>query len=177
MTRSARRYTRDVEPRSLRFSSWVLDPASGKLTRDGAAVPLQAQPAQLLALLVERAGSTVTREDIRARLWPDTVVAYDQSINYAIRQIRIALGPDERLIQTVARRGYRFTGTLSPAGAAYRRVRIWTAVPAIVVAGLCGFGAGVVARDGKVGQFVYVHLVHPDRCPYVRFLIPIHRNS
>ena len=171
------RYTHEVQPRSLRFASCVLDPTSGTLTRDGTEVPLQAQPAQLLALLLERAGATVTREDIRTRLWPDTVVAYDQSINYAIHQIRIALGPDGRLIQTVARRGYRFTGTLSPPGAASRRVRAWAAVAAIVVAGLTGFGAGVVARDGTVGQFVYVHLVHPDRCPYVRLLIPVHRNS
>jgi len=156
----------------------VLDPTSGKLTRHGAVVRLQTQPAQLLALLVERAGATVTREEIRTRLWPDTVVAYDQSINYAIRQIRIALGPDGRLIQTVARRGYRFTGTRSSSpAAANRRVRGWAAGAAIVVAGLAGFGAGVVARDGTVGQFVYVHLVHPDRCPYVRLLIPLHRNS
>ena len=134
----------------------------------------------MLTLLVERAGTVVTREAIRARLWPDTVIEYDQSINYAIRQIRIALGQDGPLIQTVARHGYRFIGTVTDRDAAPRD-RAWAptaAVAAIVAVGFAtGFGAGVVARDGKTGRFVYEHLVHPDRCPYLRFLIPTHRNS
>jgi DNA-binding winged helix-turn-helix (wHTH) protein len=168
-----------VTDRSLRFLSWTLEPRNGTLRRDGMPVPLQAQPAQLLTLLVQRAGTTVTRDEIRAQLWPDTVVEYDQSINYAIRQIRMALGPDAGLIQTVARRGYRFTGTVSDVrGGAFANVRLWLAAAAIVIVGFgSGFGTGVVARQGRVGQFVYDHLVHPDRCPYMQFLFPAHRNS
>jgi len=168
------------------FADWTLDDATGTLARDGTAVALQHQPAQLLALLLERAGTIVTRDDIQARLWPDTVIEYDQSINYAIRQIRVALGADGALVQTIARRGYRFTGAVArttdgaPEAATRggRRVSWWAAgalIAACVFAS--GFGAGVVSRDGKVGRFVYVHLVHPDRCPYMRFLFPAHRNS
>jgi len=84
------------------------------LTRDGRSVPLQEQLLELLMLLVERADALVTRDDIRARLWPDVVIDYDMGINYAIRQVRLALGPDRRLLQTVPRRGYRLIGPVVP---------------------------------------------------------------
>jgi DNA-binding winged helix-turn-helix (wHTH) protein len=164
---------------AFRFSSWTLDPATSTLARDGVPVGLQHQPAQLLALLVERAGTIVTREDIQARLWPDTVVEYDQSINYAIRQIRIALGTDSRFIQTVARRGYRFIGSVAQEiPSRRRRVPAWAAAAATVLAAFAsGFGAGVVSRDAQVGRFVSAHLMHPDRCPYLRLFFAPQRNS
>src|SRR5438067_13694758 len=101
-------------PLGLRFGAHVLDPRSRTLTREGRSVPLQEQPLELLMLLVERADTLVTRDDIRARLWPDVVIDYDMGINYAVRQIRLALGPDRRLLQTVPRRGYRLIGPVVP---------------------------------------------------------------
>jgi DNA-binding winged helix-turn-helix (wHTH) protein len=140
---------------------------------------LQAQPAQLLALLLEHAGDVVTREQIRSTLWPDTTVAYDQNINFAIRQIRIAFDQDANLVQTLPRRGYRFVGEVTRTEISRPRPsrRTMAAATALVGAMAAGFGAGIVIRDAPAGQFVYDHLVHPDRCPYVRMLLPIHRNS
>ena len=137
---------------------------------------MQSQPAQLLALLLAHPGAIVTRDQIRATLWPDTTVAYDQNINFAIRQIRIALGVDAQLVQTVPRRGYRFVGTVEcPAVAAQRPTRRAVSVAAAVALALAaGFGAGIVVRDAPTGQFVDDHLVHPGRCPYVRMLLPTH---
>jgi DNA-binding winged helix-turn-helix (wHTH) protein len=164
---------------AFQFGAHVFDPHTGRLTRGGERVPLQDRPLELLALLLEHAGEIVTREQIRARLWPDTAVEYDLSINYGIRQIRIALGPEADCIHTVARQGYRFVGAVTRMGAnarlSYRRAA--AAAAAVLVAFSSGFGAGVLARDAAVGQFVYAHLVHPDRCPYIRMLMPFHRNS
>jgi len=163
----------------IRFGSHVLDPRTGILLRGGERLPLQTQPARLLELLIERAGNVVTRDEIREQLWADTVVAYDQGINFAIRQIRVALGPDAAMVQTVPRRGYRFIGEVAhevvDGPRASRRTLAMTA--AVLVALASGFGAGIVVRDAPAGQFVYDHLVHPDRCPYMRFLFPAHRNS
>jgi DNA-binding winged helix-turn-helix (wHTH) protein len=161
------------------FGSHVFDPHTGTLRRGREGRDLQSQPAQLLALLLEHAGEVVTREQIRERLWPDTNVAYDQNINFAIRQIRVALDLDATLVQTVPRRGYRFVGevteeTIDHSGVSRRSIAVAAAVIGALAA---GFGAGIVIRDGPVGQFVYDHLVHPDRCPYVRMLLPSHRNS
>jgi DNA-binding winged helix-turn-helix (wHTH) protein len=161
------------------FGSHLFDGSTGSLRRRGKRVDLQLQPAQLLALLLEHAGDIVTREQIRDHLWPDTTVAYDQNINFAIRQIRVALADDATLVQTVPRRGYRFVGSLSRGATGQARLsRRPIAVAAAVLAALAaGFGAGIVVRDAPAGQFMYDHLVHLDRCPYVRMLLPIPRNS
>ena len=54
----------------------------------------------------------MTRDDIRAALWPaDTFVDYEQGVNFAMKQVREALGDDaERpvYVLTVPKRGYRF---------------------------------------------------------------------
>ena len=82
------------------------------LLRRGRSVALQPQPARALALLLERAGEVVTREELRAHLWgEETYLDTDQGINFAVRKIRSALGDDSassRFIATVPRIGYRF---------------------------------------------------------------------
>lgn len=176
----------------IRFGPYAFDAGTGVLRREGERCDLQSQPAQLLGLLLEQPGEVVTRERIRERLWPDTQVAYDQGINFAIRQIRLALGRDADLVQTVPRRGYRFIGEIAHAESPRPVTKPWRTVVlgvsrmrvalafALLVTLVSGFGAGIVMRDGPAGQFVYDHLVHPDRCPYVqtlsRFLAP-HPNS
>jgi DNA-binding winged helix-turn-helix (wHTH) protein len=164
---------------AIRFGSHLFDPNTGSLRRGRVCCKLQSQPAQLLALLLERAGDVVTRDDIRQALWPDTVVAFDQNINFAVRQIRVALDVDAGLVQTVPRRGYRLVGEVTrvdPGRRDHRWKRVAVAA-AVLLAAASGFGAGVVVRNRPAGQFVYDHLVHPDRCPYLRMFFPNHRNS
>lgn len=95
-----------------RFGEFQLLPASGELSRGGERVPLQHQPAELLALLAREAGRAVSREEIREEIWgAETFVDADQGINYCIRQIRQALDDDAaepRFVETVPRVGYRF---------------------------------------------------------------------
>lgn len=95
-----------------RFGSFELDLAAGRLLRDGRTVRIQPRPFKLLCLLTDRPGALVTREDIQAALWPgDTFVDFEQGVNFAVKQVRDALGDraDASLyVQTVPRRGYRF---------------------------------------------------------------------
>jgi TolB-like protein/DNA-binding winged helix-turn-helix (wHTH) protein/Tfp pilus assembly protein PilF len=104
----------------LRFGTFELDLASGELRKDGALVKLQSQHFQLLALLVERAGQVVSREEIRRALWDnETFVDFDRSINFGVNQIRGALDDDPqspRYIETLPRKGYRFIAPITEAG-------------------------------------------------------------
>jgi DNA-binding winged helix-turn-helix (wHTH) protein len=98
--------------RIARFGTFELDLAAGELRKSGAKLRLQEQPFQVLALLLDRAGEVVTREELREKLWPaDTFVDFDHSLNTAVNKLREALGDSAsspRYIETLARRGYRF---------------------------------------------------------------------
>src|SRR5437763_12245009 len=102
---------------TLRFGVFEVDPKTGELRRNGARVRLQDQPLQILFTLLERPGEVVTRDELRARLWPDdTFVDFEHSINTAVRRLRDALGDsaeNPRFVETVARRGYRFLAPVS----------------------------------------------------------------
>src|SRR5437773_4103673 len=98
-------------PRRLRFGVFEVDLRTGELTKRGVRLRLQDQPFQVLAILLEKPGELVTREELRSRLWGQTVVDFDHGLNKAINKIREALGDsaeNPRFVETVARRGYRF---------------------------------------------------------------------
>ena len=110
---------RASQARRLRFGVFEADLGARELTKLGRLLPLQEQPFLLLAMLLEKPGELVTREELRARLWPQTVVDFDHGLNKAISKIRDALGDsaeNPRFIQTVARRGYRFLADVAVAG-------------------------------------------------------------
>ncbi|HEV3205995.1 MAG TPA: winged helix-turn-helix domain-containing protein [Terriglobales bacterium] len=98
----------------VRFGVFEADLVAGELRKNGGRIRLQEQPFQLLALLLERPGEVVTREELRQKLWPaDTFVDFDHSLNTAVNKLREALGDSAsspRYVETLARRGYRFLG-------------------------------------------------------------------
>ena len=95
-----------------RFAEFELDLRAGELRRRGIAVAIPEQPLRVLELLVERAGVVVSREQLRARLWPaDTFVDFEHGLNAAVKRLRDVLGDSAerpRFIETVPKRGYRF---------------------------------------------------------------------
>jgi TolB-like protein/DNA-binding winged helix-turn-helix (wHTH) protein/Tfp pilus assembly protein PilF len=108
----------NVRPRLLRFSVFEVDLRTGELRKQGLKVKLQGQPFQVLAMLLERPGELVTREEIREKLWPeDTFIDFEHSVNSSIKRLREALGDDAaapRFIETLARQGYRFIAPVEP---------------------------------------------------------------
>src|SRR5215472_11090409 len=101
----------------LRFSIFEVNLQTGELRRKGQKVKLQDQPFQVLAVLLQRPGDVVTREELRSQIWPeDTFVDFDNSLNTAINKLREALGDsadNPRFIETLPRRGYRFLAPVS----------------------------------------------------------------
>src|SRR6516165_5813425 len=102
----------------IRFATFEVDLPAGRLCRNGLRVRLQDQPFQVLAMLLERPGEVVTREELRARLWPsDTLVDFDHGLNAAVKRLRDALGDsaeNPRYIETLPRHGYRFIAPTAP---------------------------------------------------------------
>ena len=96
----------------VRFGAFEFNPQVGGLLKHGLKIKLAGQPIELLAMLLERPGQLVTREELQKRLWPhDTVVEFEHSINAAINRLREALSDsadEPRYVETLPRRGYRF---------------------------------------------------------------------
>lgn len=96
----------------LTFGLFEADLSSRELRKRGLRIHLQDQPFRLLALLLERPGEVVTREEVRTKLWPNgTFVDFDEGLDTALKKLRYALGDSAQnptFIETVPRRGYRF---------------------------------------------------------------------
>src|SRR5207302_1783724 len=112
-----------IDPRPApryRFGAFEADAATGELRRQGLRIKLNAQPFQVLLMLLERPGELVTREEIAQRLWPDgTFVDSDHGVNSAVNRVRDALGDtagNPRFVETLARRGYRFVAPIEQIG-------------------------------------------------------------
>jgi cholera toxin transcriptional activator len=96
----------------FRFGVFEADASTGELRRQGVRIKLNAQPFQVLVMLLSRPGELLTRDQIAHELWPDgTFVDAEHGVNSAINRIREALrdtAGNPRFIETLARRGYRF---------------------------------------------------------------------
>ncbi len=105
-------------PRVIRFGRFEVDLSLGQLRKGAVRVHLREQSFRVLATLLEQPGEIVTRDELRRRLWRDTVfVDFENSLNTAVGRLREALGDSAarpRFIETLPRRGYRFIGSVRP---------------------------------------------------------------
>jgi TolB-like protein/DNA-binding winged helix-turn-helix (wHTH) protein len=101
-----------VPTRIVRFGVFEVDLAACELRKGGLRIKLAEQPFQVLALLLEKPGEIITREELHSRLWQaDTFVDFDHGLNNAVMRVREALGDSSetpRYVETIPRRGYRF---------------------------------------------------------------------
>ena len=109
----------------FRFGLFEADAARNTLTRNGAQVKIQDQPFRVLIRLLENAGATVPREELRQLLWSDdTFVDFDASLNVILKKLRAILRDDSenpRFIETVPRQGYRFIAPVTFADSNFNR--------------------------------------------------------
>jgi len=96
----------------IRFGKFEVDLRSGELRKQGHKIRIQPQPIKLLAVLLERPGELVTRDELRKRLWPSELyVDFEHGLNRSINKLRRALldeASSPLYIETLATRGYRF---------------------------------------------------------------------
>ena len=141
-------------PVRLRFGVFEVDLRAGELRKHGMKLRLPEQPFQVLAMLLERPGEIVTREELRNRLWTaETFVDFDHGVNKAVNRIRDALGDSAtspRFVETVARRGYRFIADVAVAEGASRVGRDATAA---VLVGVSGEAVATIAAPTSPAGF------------------------
>lgn len=98
-------------PSFVRFGAFEVSFESRELRKHGMRIQLEEKPFQILETLIESAGQVVRRETLCEKLWPDTYVAFDHSLNTAVNKLRSVLGDlaqSPRFIETRPRLGYRF---------------------------------------------------------------------
>ena len=178
----------------IRFAVFELDLESAELRKHGIKIKLQQKPFQILALLLERPGEVVTREELQQRLWPsDVFVDFESGLNNAVKKLRAALGDSAetpRFVETVARHGYRFlvtpqsangTPTASPTlprpiETAHRGSRIWMAAALVALMVLIAaiwlvrrsavHPASVASRVHKIAVLPLENLSHDEQQEY-----------
>src|SRR5512143_444918 len=98
--------------RLLTFGPYRFDPTTGQLWQGTQEVKLTPKSAAVLCSLLEYAGQVVTKDELFAAVWSDTVVS-DAALTSCIQELRQALHDNAhkpRFIETVYRRGFRFLG-------------------------------------------------------------------
>ena len=101
---------------SLRFGEFVFAPGLRRLERGGVVVEFSSRAMDILAVLTERPGEVIGKQELLARVWPDATVV-EAALRFHMVALRRALGDGEggaRFITTVPGRGYCFVGALKP---------------------------------------------------------------
>jgi DNA-binding winged helix-turn-helix (wHTH) protein len=104
--------------RYVRFGSFQLDLQQQELFKDGSRVRVQGKVCEALMILVANPGEVVTRETLRAHLWPmETQINYDANVNTTVNKLRQVLGDSPEhpaFVETIPRKGYTFIATVEP---------------------------------------------------------------
>ena len=104
-----------INARYVRFGSLQIDQQRQRVMRDGKQLPLQGKTFDVLIVLLQKQGELVTREELKRALWSTEVqVNHDANLNTTVNKLRRVLGEStdkDSCIETIPRKGYRFTGT------------------------------------------------------------------
>ena len=139
-----------VHPSKIaRCGVFEIDLKAFELRKHGLRLKLSEQPFQILAILLEKPGEIVTRDELRERLWPgDTFVDFDHGLNNAVMRLREVLGDSSdrpRFIETLPRRGYRFIAPVEEIHSAITSNLAATSQPAESRADLSGPAVSIPA--------------------------------
>ena len=104
--------------RAHRFGVFVLEADQRRLIRGDAPVPLAPRAFDVLLMLVQRAGSLVSKEELLQHVWRDAAVE-EANLTVTISAIRRALGAG--VVETVHKYGYRFAAMVEPLNPAEQR--------------------------------------------------------
>lgn len=134
------------------FGPFVFDMRRRTLRRDGSPIALPPKAAEMLALLLERAGEPIAKEQFYASLWPDKIVE-DANLTQTVYILRRVLGSNgvaSTMIRTIPQVGYAFVDPVAPVvpSASAPRLRALPVTVAIValLSGTAALGFILVAR-------------------------------
>jgi DNA-binding winged helix-turn-helix (wHTH) protein len=140
------------------FGVFTFDEGTLELRKTGRVVPLEPQPAKALALLLARAGTVVTREELAAHVWGEaTHVDFNRGLAYCVSQVRAALGDSgesPRFVRTLPKRGFKFVApTVADAPGLKNKTRPTSAfakaAAAAALIAIAGLGIFAIQRSGR----------------------------
>ena len=100
----------------LHIGTWLVQPGLNTISQNGITRQLEPKVMEVLVCLARHAGQTLAKEQLLQMVWKDTFVS-DDALARSISEIRRAFEDDAReskVIQTVAKRGYRLIATVRP---------------------------------------------------------------
>lgn len=116
MEKETSQFAQSSAPELVRFGPYELDRRKGEVRKHGVKLKISGQPIEILAILLERPGEVISREELRQRLWQEGIfVDFERSLNSAVKKLRALLNDDSqepRYIETEPRKGYRFIGAI-----------------------------------------------------------------
>jgi len=113
---------RELTKESFEFRDFRLDVAERQLLLNGLSVPLTPKAFDVLAVLVQRSGRLVEKDELLRLVWDDAFVE-ESNIARIVHTLRRTLGEkeDKKFIETVAKRGYRFVAKVEAANGSLSR--------------------------------------------------------
>lgn len=103
-----------IDQQVIHFDGFRLDLGAHRLSRGGDEIALRPKSFDFLSYLARNPGRLVSKDELFANVWEGVTVT-DDSLVQCVREIRMALDDDERvLIKTVPKRGYVFTPKANP---------------------------------------------------------------
>jgi DNA-binding winged helix-turn-helix (wHTH) protein len=156
----------------FRLDGWLVEPRLGRLSRGGTTIHARPQVVDLLAFLASRAGEVVSKEDILEGVWPAQSIG-ESALARCVAELRQLLDDDAhepRIIQTIAKRGYRLVAPVTPVTR-----EIDGSGPARSVMSSCGPGTGdqtsvagqTFRSAGRVADGVSADQRHATSTPHV----------
>ncbi len=154
------------------FPPYEFDIRIGELQCSNQRVPLRPQAAEVLGLLLSKKGEVVSRKEIQQQLWGQTIVEFDQGLNFCIRQIRQALNDhaaNPRFIETIPKKGYRFIASVTPQATRIRSLIAAGMAMLLVAIGTVGFinsrppitalgiGSSVLGTEHSAARDAYIY--------------------
>ncbi len=139
----------------MRFGAFEVNFPSRELRKHGMRIRLEEKPFQILEMLMESAGQVVKRKTLCEKLWPDTHVGFEHSLNTAVNKLRELLGDSAkspRFVETVPRLGYRFSGPILNSGSTAAAAKKLLAV--LPFENLCGDTAQEYFADGLTEEMI-----------------------
>ena len=147
----------------VRFGGFEINLHSRELRKQGLRLRMEAKPFQILELLLEHAGEVVTRRTLCEKLWPDTYVGYEHSLNTAVNKLRGILcdfAQNPRFVETLPRLGYRFIAPVQKPDLARAQETGGT--------GVSNDAKQVLCEEELVGQVKGKPVPHSNRPPRVQ---------
>src|SRR5215831_6604539 len=114
-------------PSVARFGAFEVSFELREIRKHGMRIQLEEKPFKILEALIENAGQVVHRKTLCEKLWPDTYVAFDHSLNTAVNKLRSVLGDlaqSPRFIETRPRLGYRFVAPVERVNGGHAQVAL-----------------------------------------------------